>query len=140
MPLYDFKCEGGHRFERMVPLSHFEAQQYCDCNAPASRVISAPMFHVDQTGYTCPVTDQWIGSKHEHENNLRRQDCRVLEPGEKEAAASFRADADASVDRALDETVERQWDAMPSAKRERLTNELLAGSDLEVARETPNVN
>lgn len=43
MPLYDFKCSEGHRFERFVTLSDFEKSQECDCGAGASRQISASM-------------------------------------------------------------------------------------------------
>lgn len=42
MPLYDYKCGEGHRFERAVPLALFHAVQECDCGAPAQRMISAP--------------------------------------------------------------------------------------------------
>ena len=43
MPLYDFACSDGHRFERFVPLSEYEKSQNCECGAGASRLISAPM-------------------------------------------------------------------------------------------------
>lgn len=42
MPLYDFICGGGHRFERMVRLSDFEAPQLCECGEGAQRQVSAP--------------------------------------------------------------------------------------------------
>jgi putative FmdB family regulatory protein len=42
MPLYDFKCGEGHRFERHVPLALFSEVQACDCGAPSQRLVSAP--------------------------------------------------------------------------------------------------
>lgn len=42
MPLYDFACSNGCRFERFVPLSEFEKSQSCECGAGASRLICAP--------------------------------------------------------------------------------------------------
>ena len=42
MPLYDFDCLGGHRFERHVVLAKFDAPQFCECGDEAARVISAP--------------------------------------------------------------------------------------------------
>lgn len=42
MPLYDFKCGEGHQFERSVSLAHYEEAQYCDCGAPAQRMVCAP--------------------------------------------------------------------------------------------------
>lgn len=43
MPLYDFRCENDHAFDRFVPLSSFGDRQECDCGAVAHRQISAPM-------------------------------------------------------------------------------------------------
>lgn len=42
MPLYDFQCGEGHRFERLVPLAFFHVIQDCDCGSPAQRQVSAP--------------------------------------------------------------------------------------------------
>jgi putative FmdB family regulatory protein len=42
MPLYDFRCEQGHRFERMVPLASFAEVQICDCGEPSQRAVCAP--------------------------------------------------------------------------------------------------
>jgi len=127
MPLYDFLCAEGHPFERMVPLANFSDTQHCACSAPATRVISAPMFTVDQTDYTCPITGNWIGSKAAHRENLAKHSCRVLEGGEKEAAAAFRQKQDEALDKAIETTVEKSIEAMPSAKKEQLHNELING-------------
>jgi len=43
MPLYDYKCAEGHRFERFVALADFTSPQTCDCGAPTHRLIVAPM-------------------------------------------------------------------------------------------------
>lgn len=136
MPLYDFKCSEGHKFERMVRLADFEAPQHCTCGAASYRVISAPMFSVDHTGYNCPVTDRWIGSKYQHEENLKRQDCRVLEPGEKELNMRKKAESESAFDRSIDETVDKAWESMPSDKRERIANELTSGVEVSVDRLT----
>lgn len=40
MPLYDFRCDRNHRFERIVPLARFDDPQTCDCGALASRLVS----------------------------------------------------------------------------------------------------
>lgn len=139
MPLYDFRCDNGHRFERFIKLEDFGSLQNCPCGMPALRVISAPMFSVDQTGYNCPVTGAWIGSKREHEENLRRTDCRVLEAGEKEAAAAYREKADREFEKAVEATVEREVETMPSEKREKLYNELTRGGvNVEYQRGTTN--
>jgi putative FmdB family regulatory protein len=43
MPMYDYLCAEGHRFERMVSLSRFDDAQQCQCGELARRQISAPM-------------------------------------------------------------------------------------------------
>lgn len=50
MPLYDFKCPEGHRFDRVVRLAEFDLMQNCPCGRGAERVISAPRIlsdHID---------------------------------------------------------------------------------------------
>lgn len=39
----------------------------------------------DYPGYDCPVTGKWIDGKREHEENLKRHGCRLIEKGEKDA-------------------------------------------------------
>jgi predicted nucleic acid-binding Zn ribbon protein len=89
MPLYDIRCEKSEIvFERFIKLSDFEVPITCACGAPGKRLISKPMISVEAVGYNCPVTGKWVGSKKAHQENLREQGCRVLEPGEKEFEAS----------------------------------------------------
>lgn len=136
MPLYDFKCPNGHTFERMVKLADFEAEQKCACGGVSERVISAPRISSVSYDYECPITGKAITSKHAHEENLRRHDCRIYEPGETQANARAAAEADAAFDRGLDETVEKLYDAMPGEKKEKLANELLSGADIAIERGT----
>jgi putative FmdB family regulatory protein len=136
MPLYDFQCEKGHTFERMVTLADFETPQFCACQSPANRVIRPVRFSVEAVDYTCPITDKHISSKKAHEENLSQHDCRVYETGETQAAVRSKAEAEAEFEARLDETVERTIEAMPSDKKEKLANELLAGADIAVERIT----
>lgn len=42
MPLYDYQCEAGHRYEKHEPFGS-PAQQPCDrCGKPARRLLNAP--------------------------------------------------------------------------------------------------
>ncbi len=130
MPLYDFKCEQGHKFELMVPLAEFHNSQNCACGSAATRVISPVRFSVENVGYDCPITGEWIGSKAQHANNLAKHGCRVYETGETEAAKKAKANADAEFEKRLDQTVEKEFESLPSAKKEALATELAAGADL----------
>lgn len=42
MPLHDYQCGEGHRFERFVPLADLSEPQGCECGAPAQRLVCAP--------------------------------------------------------------------------------------------------
>jgi putative FmdB family regulatory protein len=49
MPRYDYQCEGGHVFERDVPLSQFDFAQKCECGAKADQVfLVAPGFNASE--------------------------------------------------------------------------------------------
>ena len=48
MPLYDFRCDDDHAFERFVSLASFGDLQKCECGAVAHRQISAPMVKSDR--------------------------------------------------------------------------------------------
>lgn len=135
MPLYDIRCETGHKSERFIPLVKFAEPIVCACGSPASRVISAPMFAVDHTDYNCPVTGDHISSLSAHRDNLAKHGCRVLETGEREQFVARTAAAEAAMEKSLDETVEKTIDSWPSDKKETLHNELVNGKlDLSVER------
>ena len=135
MPLYEFECSKGHKFDRIVKLADFDTAQVCACHAPATRLISKPRFSVDQTGYNCPVTGKWVGSRGAHLDNLARHDCRVLEGGEKEASMARRQAEESAFDKAIEDTVEKTIESYSSAKKEQLHNELVNGKlDLSVDR------
>jgi hypothetical protein len=70
----------------------------------------------------------------QHEENLKLHNCRVLETGEKEMLNERRGQAEEAFDKKIEETVEREFDKMPSAKKEQLANELVNGK-LDVAVE-----
>ena len=135
MPVYDFKCPEGHHFERFVKLENFDQPQLCFCGEKAQRLISAPMFTVDNTDYPCPITGERISSRHQHEENLRKHDCRVLESGEVEANQKNREAAEAAFDKSIENSVERELSNWGSDKMEKLANELTNGNvDLRVER------
>lgn len=137
MPLYDIKCaRSGEVFERHIPLAFYNDPIKCSCGAPASRVIGLVQIAVSPVDYTydCPITGKPITSKRAHEENLKRQGCRILETGEKDYNEKRRLESEASLDRAIDQTVEKAIDQMPSEKREQLARELVSGTDVSVDR------
>lgn len=136
MPLYDLKCNScGKVTGRFIKLQDFDKPQECEfCSGNMQRLISAPFVRVDNVGYTCPITDRWIGSKQEHRNNLDMHGCRLLEDGEHEDNNRKRQQANEDLDRKIEESVEKQIESMPTEKVERLAKEVQAGFDVQINR------
>lgn len=89
MPMYDFRCDEGHRFERVVPLSRFREQQACECGARAVKLISAPRVLSDAMQPTYGADGQLHDSRSSYrrslkpEGNARGETFHELAPGEK---------------------------------------------------------
>ena len=51
MPIYDYKCDNGHRFEAMQSMSEDPITECDVCGAPARRVLHAPAVHFKGSGF-----------------------------------------------------------------------------------------
>ncbi len=98
------------------------------------RQINAPAVVSDYPGYSCPITGSWIEGRKAHNENLKRHGCRVLEAGETEQVRQKAREEEASMDRGIDETVERFYEALPTVKREQLAAEITSGLDVSFDR------
>lgn len=134
MPVYEYLCDAGHNFDRVLRLAEYDTPQTCECGAAAARQISAPMFAVDIPAYQSPVTGRWINSRAERREDLKRTGCVEYEPSMKDHAEKARQREDADLEKKMEETVEAEIHAMPVRKREKLINELENGGDIEYAR------
>lgn len=89
------------------------------------QITAAPMIgSAAAYQYQCPITGKDINGKREHEANLARHGCRVLESGEAEDAQRRRKQAAADFDRALDTGIDKIIDGMGHDKRDSLVREL----------------
>lgn len=67
---------------------------------------NAPLFHIspDYKGYDCPITGKWIDGRAEHRENLKRNNCRLLEQGEsREALKNQRYESERSTQNLMKE-------------------------------------
>lgn len=140
MPTYAYKCDHCHRrFERFLPMARYAEPQDClVCGGTTTKQLFAPSVAVDYQGYTCPVTGKWIEGRRQHQENLKRTGCRVLESGEKEAVERAKAAEESAFERALDASVEEFFEKAPPEKLQQLERELLGGVTAQVTRTTPN--
>ena len=51
MPIYDYKCDNGHRFEAMQSMSDAPIDTCDVCDAPAHRILHAPAVHFKGSGF-----------------------------------------------------------------------------------------
>lgn len=130
MPTYLLKCENGHTFDRYLKLANYNDPQTCECGAQAKRQITktmiAPMFE----DYQSPIDGSPITSKKKRLNDLARSGCVPYEPSVREENNSRIKKQEQALEKAMDQTIEAQIEAMPSRKREKLEQELTSGADL----------
>lgn len=124
MPFFDYKCkECGYKVEIYFKV---EGQVYkCPyCDTPMTKLMPSPIVRGDYEPYNCPITGKLISGKKEHEENLKRHHCRVLEPGEARDAARVRAEADKALEDKICETAAREVEKMSPRQQEQLALEL----------------
>jgi putative FmdB family regulatory protein len=51
VPVYDYRCEKGHRFEVVQSMSDKPIKKCEECGAPAQRVLHAPAIHFKGSGF-----------------------------------------------------------------------------------------
>ena len=127
MPVYEYecrKCDSG-RLTRIKPVSRYQEPEYCTvCGEQMRKLVSTPMFRVENIRYQCPITGKPITNRQQHEENLARQGCRVLETGEKEEFVRKREREDEELANKVAETAAKLVHELPQEKKEALANEL----------------
>src|ERR1700704_3285568 len=138
MPIYTYSCRGcGERFERYLPMALCSTLVIHACAGVGPKIFLPPMVRGDLPGYESPIDGRWIEGRRARLEDLRRHSCRPYETGEKEQNERARGQANDRLDQRIDETVERQFDAMPARKKELLEQEIRAGATTVVQRSTP---
>jgi putative FmdB family regulatory protein len=51
MPLYEYECEAGHRFEKILKFSDPPLETCPTCGQPVHKLVSSPAFHLKGTGW-----------------------------------------------------------------------------------------
>jgi putative FmdB family regulatory protein len=98
MPLYDFRCAKGHRFDKMVSLAQFSEIQLCDCGEPSERLISAPFVISDSLPPTMGADGRMHDSRASYHRSLtpsgnpKGEAVHVLGAGEKVKPVAHKVD------------------------------------------------
>lgn len=136
MPLYEFLCDKGHKFDRFLKLADYDSLQVCECGAAATRKVSTPMFSIDATNfpaYQSPATGKWITSKAQRREDMKVSNCVDYEPSMVNEQQRRHAAEDAALDKKVEEHVENEIINMPAEKREKLAAEV-DNLDIDVVR------
>lgn len=85
--------------------------------------------------YTSPIDGREITSRKARADDLARHDCIEYDPLMKQDAARRRKEADDNLDKAVDETIDREIHTMPARARETLAAEMQNGVTVEPVRQ-----
>lgn len=135
MPLYAYKCpKCGAKFDRLLRLADYAQPQQCYCGTYAEKQVTAAAVIPDYAPYNCPVTGKLISGRRQHEENLKRQGCRVLETGESTQIIKQREAEERAFDKAVEETTEEFIAKLPAEKKDKLAAEVENGMDVEIVK------
>lgn len=137
MPTYSYECRCGSAFDRILPLAEYATPQMCECGSVAQKVVCAPQLMIPQDiHYQSPIDGRPITSMRARAEDLARSDCVPYDPGQRQDYDRRIRESEKALDQAVDETVERHIESLPSEKRERLQSELDSGLTAEPVRQT----
>lgn len=141
MPLHDHRCLAcGEIEERFVPLDQLDAIQKHECGGAMERVFLRFPFATIQEDicYDSPIDGRPITSKQARLEDLARADCVPYEEGIRQDQERNKRESEERLERAVDQTVEKEIALMPARKREKLTAELEGGLTAAPTRMTPH--
>lgn len=103
MPVYEYRCTRcGLPFDEFKKMADYKEPAVHKCGGLGERKISKPMISVDYPAYESPVSGRIISGKKEHEAELARTGCRLLEPGESRDFEKRQLDKEVQFDKMLD--------------------------------------
>lgn len=130
MPVYEYKCPKGHRFERVLKIANYLEPQTCECGEIGKKLISKPMIAPMFEDYQSPIDGSPITTIRKRNNDLAKSGCIEYEPGMRQDADRLVKENDRKMEKEIDHTVEKIFSEMPTRKLEKLESELRAGADI----------
>lgn len=141
IPRYQYRCDDCGDFERIMRISEHVRAVTCECGRLAYQVISAPhlfipahMRHDALSGYESPIDGRIITNQRARREDMARNGCVEYEPGMREDVDRRCMDNQKSLEKSVDEMVDREISKMPATKLERLDQEIRAGITANIER------
>ena len=134
MPIYEYECKLGHKFDRFLKLSEYQEPQICECGAESRKLISTPMIAPQFESYESPIDGSPITSKKKRIEDMKRNGCVPYEGGIVEENTRRMKVEEQKLEREIDNTVDGILENMPARKKEILESELKSGASIEYGR------
>lgn len=124
--LYEYRCEQGHVFQRVLHVRDHTPLAVCDCGLMGVQVIAAPLLVTAQPEcrYDSPIDGTPITTWAQRDWDLKRSGCRPYDEGMKQDYERQQVESERALDAAIDETVERRVEQMSTAQRGKLWSEV----------------
>lgn len=120
-----------------MSLAEHTPDVLCDCGGAARQMVVAfTVWSRPDIYYTSPIDGRPITSEAARRDDLARNNCEPYDPGMKQDYQRRIKEGEERLEKGLDDTVERVFDAMPSAKKEKLAAELSDGLTVAPERQT----
>lgn len=129
MPLYEFKCESGHVYDRYLKLKNYNDIQKCECGSESKRQLTPTMIHVIDIRYESPIDGSPITTAKKRNEDLAESGCVPYEIGMRQDADRKAKSEESELEKSFDETVDKEIYKMSARKREKLESELEAGAN-----------
>ena len=136
MPIYDYECQNGHRFDRFLKLKDYRDPQVCECGSKSKRVIMPTMINCDIPPweyFESPVSGKPITSYKERKKDMIEHGCVDYEPLQKQVTNHMNTQ-ERQLEKKVDDFVDKTIGEMPVRKREKLETELNSGADIAYER------
>lgn len=138
MPLYEYECQKGHKFNRFLKLAEYNDPQTCECGCNAKRLISAPMIAPMFEDYQSPIDGSPITSKKKRNEDLARNGCVPYEEGMRQEADRKVKNDELKLEKEVDRTMDATIESFTPRQRELLDQEMKGGADLSYDRSSTN--
>lgn len=136
MPLYEYECDCGERFERYLPISEYDVIQFGTCGATAKKIFTKVSRAIIQPDicYDSPIDGRPITTWRQRKEDLHRNGCIPLDADLKKEIENIKNNNENSFYKKIDDFVDRQIHSLDSKRMENLSNEIDRGVALEYNR------
>jgi len=136
MPIYEYLCDKGHKFDRYLKMDDYKKPQICECGEKSKKLFSPAMIINSFESYESPIDGSIISTPKKRRDDLARSGSVPYEPGMRQDADTLAKNSEVKLEREMDNTVDKLLYEMPSNKREKLINELSSGVEISYERQT----